>query len=83
MKQKLLVLLNLFLMVLKDPRLNLILNTLMMVMALTMAVSQWAIGNVPVALTLTISGVSNISAILFWLLIWLTGAKHTPRSSNG
>ena len=83
MKQKLLVLLNLFLVIVKDPRLNLILNIVMMVFALTMAVSQWAIGNVPVALTLTISGISNVSAILFWVLIWLTGAKHTPRSSNG
>ena len=65
----------LFLKVLKNPQLNLIVNIGLMIFTGMMALSQWAMGNIPVASVLSVSAVSYTTAILFWLLIWKTGPR--------
>lgn len=60
---------------LKNPQLNLAINIGLMIFTGLMATGQWALGNTPIATVLSVSTVSYISAILFWILIWKTGPR--------
>ena len=59
--------------VMKDPKINLVVNAFLMIFGLVMAGSQFLQGHDSIALTLLISSIGYITAIFFWGIILLTG----------
>jgi len=75
------ILKGMFLNLFRKPLLNLAINIVMMGFTLFMAALEWLKGNVPVALTLTISGLSCISGIIYWILVWQANRKQVSSLS--
>lgn len=67
----------------KDPKVNLVVNGSLMLFVLGTGVVQYLAGNTTSAFTLFVSGFGYSTAIVFWLVILFTGGvKHTPKNSR-
>lgn len=71
---------DLFVGLLRNPQLQLAVNGGLMVFTGMMALGQWTHGSPEIASVLTVSTVSYLSAILFWIIIWKT--TPTPPSKS-